>query len=503
MKVKELIDILDKKTKIIATFGPAITGNLWNIKDLTKSANKKTVAQAYSNVEQLINAGMNCARLNFSHGTYEEQILRIKIIRDVAKKLNKHIPIILDTKGPEIRLGKFKTKVVVPIGTKLEIYTTKNIIGDNKKFSVNATTPNYNMINDVKIGSIILVDDGKLRLLVKKIDKSKNIITVIAQNSHYISERKRINLPDANYTMPFLSDKDKQDIQFACDNKLEFIALSFVNNAANVQTIRDILIKNNCQSIQIISKIETKNAIENLDQIIDVSDGIMVARGDLSLEIPYWEVPYWEEQIISKTRNQGKLSIVATQMLDSLEHNIQPTRAEVTDVYYAVKLGADATMLSGETANGEFPINSVKTMANIDIYAESKFNYWNAYIKFLKHKSFPQYAKSIGIKIARKILPDDKHLGIASKYQALIIFSDDKLLIKAISNLHPIVPIILVTSENELLNYYGIHYGIQTYLVNDLNKAKEEYKKVVKDALKTSKIKKNILIFINKKFYEI
>ena len=501
--MKALIDTLDKKTKIVATFGPAITGNLWKLEDLTIPANKDAVALAYSNVKQLINAGMSCARLNFSHGTYEEQQLRIEIIRDVAKKLNKHIPIILDTKGPEIRLGKFKNKVTVPIGSKLEIYTTKNIMGDSKKFSVNATTPSYNMINDVKVNSIILVDDGKLRLLVKKIDKSKNIITVIAQNSHYISERKRINLPDADYTMPFLSDKDKQDIQFACDNKLDFIALSFVNNADNVKMIRDILVKNKCQNIQIISKIETKNAIKNLDQIIDVSDGIMVARDDLSLEIPYWEVPYWEEQIIAKTRSQGKLSIVATQMLDSLEHNIQPTRAEVTDVYFAVKLGADATMLSGETANGEFPINALQTMANIDIYAESKFNYWNAYIKFLKNKSFPQYAKSIGIKIAKKILPDDKHVGIASKYHALVVFSDDKLLIKAISNLHPIVPVVLVTSENELLNYYGIHYGIQTYLVNDLNKAKEAYTNVVNAALKTPDSKKPILVFINKKFYEI
>ncbi len=501
--MKKLIDTFDKKTKIIATFGPAITGNLWSLKDLTLTKNKKAVAQAYSNVEQLINAGMSCARLNFSHGTYEEQLLRIKIIRDVAKKLNKHIPIILDTKGPEIRLGKFNSKVPVPIGTQLEIYTTKDIIGNSKKFSVNATTPNYNMINDIKVGSIILVDDGKLRLLVTKIDKSKNIITAVAQNSHYISERKRINLPDADYTMPFLSEKDKQDIQFACDNKLDIIALSFVNNAANVEAIRDILAKNNSQNIQIISKIETKNAIKNLDKIIDVSDGIMVARGDLSLEIPYWEVPYWEEQIISKTRSQGKLSIVATQMLDSLEHNIQPTRAEVTDVYYAVKLGADATMLSGETANGEFPVNALQTMSNIDVYAESRFNYWNAYIKFLRNKSFPQYAKSIGVKIAKKILPNDKHLGITSKYQSLVIFSDDKLLIKAISNLRPIVPTILVTSEKELLNYYGIYYGIQTYLVNDLNKAKEKYEQVVKDIFKTSKLKKLTLVYMNKKLYEI
>ena len=502
--MNDLIKLFNKKTKIIATFGPAITGELWTTKDLKSKAKIKIVEQAYNNIEKLILAGMNCARLNFSHGTYEEQLVRIKIIREVANKLNKNIAIMLDTKGPEIRLGKFNAKIPVEIGSKLEIYTTKNIIGNKNKFSVFATTPNYNMINDVKVGSIILVDDGKLRLLVQKIDRDKNIISTIAENSHFISERKRINLPDAEYTMPFLSKKDIDDIKFACNNKLDFIALSFVNNISDINAVRDILIKNNCQNIQLISKIETKNAIKNIDKIIDASDGIMVARGDLALEIPYYEVPYWEEQIIKKTRSKGKTVIVATQMLDSLEHNIQPTRAEVTDVYFAVKQGADATMLSGETANGDFPINALKTMSNINIHSELLFNYWNAYKFFVKNNNFPRYAKITAIRIAKKILPNNKHVGIESKYRALVVFSDDKLLLKAISNIHPIIPILLITSEKELLNYYCIHYGIQTYLVDDLNKSKENYKSIAISATTNIyKSNKPLLIYLNKKFYEI
>lgn len=501
--MREIIESFNKKTKIIATFGPAITGNL-TIKDLNNKSKKKIVDEAYTKVEQLIKAGMNCARLNFSHGTYEEQSARIKIIRDVARKMNKNVSIMLDTKGPEIRLGKFNGHVQIKIGSKVKIYTTKSILGNKDKFSVSANSSKYNMIKDVTVGSTILIDDGKLKLLVEKIDKVKNIIIAVAENSHYVSERKRINLPGAEYKMPFLSKKDIDDINFACENKLDFIALSFVNSVANIKAVKDILIKNKCQYIQLISKIETRNAIKNIDQIIDASDGIMVARGDLSLEIPYYEVPYWEEKIIAKTRAKGKTSIVATQMLDSLEHNIQPTRAEVTDVYFAVKQGADATMLSGETANGEFPIIALKTMANINIYAESLFNYWNAYKHFLRNKHFSKYAKITAIKIAKKILPNDKHVGVESKYKLLVIFTDDKLLMKAISNLHPITPIVLITSEKELLNYYGIHYGIQTYFVDNLNKAKENYKAIANKAISTTyNFNKPVLIYLNRKFYEI
>ena len=194
-----------KRTKIVSTFGPAITSDILSLKDLEDPSKKEVVAEVYERVQKLIESGMNCARLNFSHGTHEEQLVRIKIIRDVAAKLKKNIAIMLDTKGPEIRLGKFnQKKVEVRINTQVDVYTVNDVIGDSNHFSVKATSDGYNMINDVKVGSSILVDDGKLKLVVTNIDKEANIIHTISENSHEISEKKRINLPDANYTMPFL-----------------------------------------------------------------------------------------------------------------------------------------------------------------------------------------------------------------------------------------------------------------------------------------------------------
>lgn len=494
-----------KRTKIICTFGPAITSDILSIKDLEDPSKKEVVAEVYDRVQKLIEFGMNCARLNFSHGTHEEQLVKIKIIRDVAAKLKKNIGIMLDTKGPEIRLGKFsQKKVEIRINSKVDIYTTHDVIGDSKHFSVNATSDGYNMINDVKVGSSILIDDGKLKLIVTEIDKEANIIHTIAENTHEVSEKKRINLPDANYTMPFLSNKDKEDIKFACDNKLDFIALSFVNNADNVKQVREILAQNNYPNIQIISKIETRNAINKLDEIIAVSDGIMIARGDLGLEIPYYEVPYWQKQIIRKCRFTGKTSIVATQMLDSLERNIQPTRAEVTDVFFAVERGADATMLSGETANGEFPVNSVEIMSNIDVKSEILFDYERAINVYFQKTKFPKYAKRTAIKIARNLLPGGEQINPQFKYNALILFSDDKLLIKAISNIRPAATVILITSEPELLKFYAIHYGIQTYHVEDLNNAKENYKDVAQNALNNIfGSQKSAIAYFNKRFHKI
>ena len=494
-----------KRTKIVSTFGPAITSDILSLKDLEDPSKKEVVAEVYDRVQKLIESGMNCARLNFSHGTHEEQLVRIKIIRDVAAKLKKNIAIMLDTKGPEIRLGKFnQKKAEVRINTQVDIYTVNDVIGDYNHFSVKATSDWYNMINDVKVGSSILVDDGKLKLVVTNIDKEANIIHTISENSHEISEKKRINLPDANYTMPFLSDKDKEDIKFACDNKLDFIALSFVNSADNVREVREILAQNNFPNIQLISKIETKNAINKLDEIIAASDGIMVARGDLGLEIPYYEVPYWQKQIIRKCRFTGKTSIVATQMLDSLEHNIQPTRAEVTDVFFAVERGADATMLSGETANGEFPVNAVEIMSNIDVKSEILFDYERAIDVYFPKTKFPKYAKRTATRIARNLLPSGEQINPQFKYNALILFSDDKLLVKAISNIRPAATVILVTSEPELLKFYAVHYGIQTYYVDDLNEAKENYKDVAEDALNNIfGSQKSAIAYFNKRFHKI
>lgn len=282
-----------KRTKIIATLGPAITQKLWDLDMLNNPKNAKSRELAYQRMEDIIKSGVNCVRLNFSHGSHEEQIMRIKIAREVAKKLKRNISIMLDTKGPEIRLGKFESDfVTIQQGDKLIIHTTKEIVGNNKEFYVTDSTGKYNMANDVKVGGLILINDGKFQVKVNKVNKKDGLIYCTALNKADISEKKRINLPNATYSMPFMSEKDKKDVQFACDHNLDYIAASFANSKENVEEIRAILKKNKNTHIQIISKIETTHAINNIDQIIDASDGIMVARGDLGLEIPYYDVPY-------------------------------------------------------------------------------------------------------------------------------------------------------------------------------------------------------------------
>jgi pyruvate kinase len=283
-------------------------------------------------MEGIIKAGVNVIRFNFSHGTTEEQAVRAQMARAASEKLNTPISLLLDTKGPEIRVGKINNKECpITKGAIVVIEALKKIEGTSERFSVTDSTGKYNMANDLKVGSLVLVDDGKLFLKVTGLDKAAGKITCVAENAHVLKENKRINLPGAKYSMPFLSAKDQTDVKYACAQKFDYIAASFVNNAQNIRDIKKIT-KAAKSDIKIIAKIESTEAIKNLDAIIKESDGIMVARGDLGIEIPYYEVPYYETYMIKQCRKFGKPCIVATQMLDSMERNLLATRAEVTDV---------------------------------------------------------------------------------------------------------------------------------------------------------------------------
>lgn len=489
-----------KRTKIIATLGPAVTQKLWDLDMLNDPKNKEARALAYQRMEEIINAGVTCVRMNFSHGTHEEQLMRIKIIKEVCKKLHRNISMMLDTKGPEIRVGKIKNdKQTIAMGSTVVVHTKKAIEGSNKAFFVTDSTGTYNMANDVKVGGLILVNDGKLQLKVNKVNVTNGLITCTALNSSEISEKRRINLPNAKYSMPFLSEKDKGDIQFAIDNGFDYIAASFCNSKSNVEEIRKILLASNNRHIQIVSKIETTHAIENLDQIIDASDAIMVARGDLGLEIPYYEVPYWEKYMIRKCRYVGKPVIVATQMLDSLERNIQPTRAEVTDVFFAVERGTDSTMLSGESAQGLFPVRAVSTMTAIDVKSELLFDYHRALTFYFPKAKLPAKAKAVAKKIATKLLPYGSDVAPSFPYEFVALFTNDFVTIRACSNIRPAATIVVITDNKELLYSFGIDYAIQTYYVPDLAKAKKTYKAVALKAIKTLKSKpgKSIAFFDN------
>lgn len=338
-----------KKTKIICTMGP-------NTDD-------------YEIMKALALNNMDVARFNFSHGTYMEHKERLELLKRVRKETDRPIAALLDTKGPEIRTGLLKDhqKITLTEGQSYTM-TTREVEGDSEIGHIN-----YQGLNeDVSAGNRILIDDGLIELEVKEVKDTDIICTVI--NGGDLGERKGVNVPNVKIKLPALTDKDKEDILFGIKEGFDFIAASFVRTADAIREIRQILDENG-SSIQIIAKIENAEGLENLDEIIEASDGIMVARGDLGVEIPSQKVPYIQKQIIHKCNEAGKVVITATQMLDSMIRNPRPTRAEVTDVANAVYDGTDVVMLSGETAMGKYPVEALKMMVQIVEDTESHLDY--------------------------------------------------------------------------------------------------------------------------------
>ena len=333
-----------KKTKIVCTLGPA-------------SENEETL-------RELIKNGLNVCRLNFSHGSHEEHKGRMDLVKKLREELNMPTAILLDTKGPEIRTGKFDVPEVFLEEGQTFTITMKDVIGDKERCTVSYK----GLANDVKAGDTILIDDGLVGLTVKEVNNDDIVCEV--QNSGIVKNHKGVNVPGVKVNLPAITEKDRSDIEFGIEQGIDFIAASFVRKVSDVLAIREILEENNATHIKIISKIENQEGVENLDEIIEVSDGIMVARGDLGVEIPTEEIPVVQKLMIKKCNEAGKPVITATQMLDSMIRNPRPTRAEVTDVANAIYDGTDAIMLSGETAAGKYPVEAVKTMATIAKRAE-------------------------------------------------------------------------------------------------------------------------------------
>ena len=333
-----------KKTKIVCTLGPA-------------SENEETL-------RELIKNGLNVCRLNFSHGSHEEHKGRMDLVKKLREELNMPTAILLDTKGPEIRTGKFDVPEVFLEEGQTFTITMKDVIGDKERCTVSYK----GLANDVKPGDTILIDDGLVGLTVKEVNNDDIVCEV--QNSGIVKNHKGVNVPGVKVNLPAITEKDRSDIEFGIEQGIDFIAASFVRKVSDVLAIREILEENNAEHIKIISKIENQEGVENLDEIIEVSDGIMVARGDLGVEIPTEEIPVVQKLMIKKCNEAGKPVITATQMLDSMIRNPRPTRAEVTDVANAIYDGTDAIMLYGETAAGKYPVEAVKTMATIAKRAE-------------------------------------------------------------------------------------------------------------------------------------
>ena len=338
-----------RKTKIVCTLGPATDDP--------------------AVLEAMIDEGMNVARFNFSHSNYEEHLKRLSMLKEAREKKHKYIAALLDTKGPEIRVCKFKDgKIMLETGKEFTL-TTRDVEGDESIVSVTYK----DFPSDVSIGTRVLIDDGLIEL--KVIEKNDTDVKCVVINPGPVSDNKGVNLPGTVVSMPYMSEKDIADINFAVDNDFDFIAASFARTAGDILKIRRILDERNCSSISIIAKIENKQGVENIDEILQVSDGVMIARGDMGVEIPYEDVPVIQKMIIKKALKSGKVTITATQMLDSMIKNPRPTRAETADVANAVFDGTGGIMLSGETAVGKYPVEAVKTMARVAVRAEEAINY--------------------------------------------------------------------------------------------------------------------------------
>ena len=338
-----------RKTKIVCTLGP--------------STDQPGI------LRQLLENGMNVARFNFSHGDYAEHKGRLDQLRALSKELDVSIPAMLDTKGPEIRLGEFENgKEQLTAGQKF-ILTSRNVKGTKEISSITYK----DLPHDVSVGGRIMLDDGLISLRIESITDTDIVCTV--ENDGVIKTKKGVNVPGVHLSMPYMSQRDRDDILFGIKEGYDFIAASFTRTAADVKEIRDILEKNGGHDIKIIAKIENQQGVDNIDSIIEAADGIMIARGDMGVEIPLEDVPVIQKDIIAKVYSAGKQVITATQMLDSMIRNPRPTRAEVTDVANAIYDGTDAVMLSGETAAGRYPLEAVRMMTKIAESSEPYLDY--------------------------------------------------------------------------------------------------------------------------------
>ena len=344
-----------RKTKIVCTIGPA--------------------TEDVETLKKLILAGMNVARINFSHGNFKDQEQKIANVKQAREELNMPVALLLDTQGPEIRTGTLEQ---MPVELKAhDIFTLVNddIIGNKERVSVSYKE----LYKDIKVGTQILIDDGKIELQVKEI-KDKDVVCEV-MNGGMLGNRKSINLPGTHVNLPSLKEKDIEDLKAGCKADFDFVAASFIRSKEDVLAIRKVLDENGGKDIKIISKIENQEGIDNLDEIIELSDGIMVARGDLGVEIPFYEVPIMQKKFIQKCNDAGKMVITATQMLDSMTENPNPTRAEVSDVANAIFDVTGAIMLSGESAMGKYPIKCVETMNEIALAVEGYIRYWRRFTR--------------------------------------------------------------------------------------------------------------------------
>ena len=423
-----------RKTKIICTLGP--------------STDKEGV------LETLIQEGMDVARFNFSHGSHREQKERLIKLQEIRERLGRPVAALLDTKGPEIRIRTFKEGKVELVEGQEFTLTSEDIEGTNEKVSVTYE----DLYKDLKPGDSVLIDDGLIGLEVVSIEGKE--IHCVVKNGGMVSDRKGVNLPGVNVNMPFISPKDKEDILFGIREGFDFIAASFTRTAEDVAEIRKILYENGGADIGIIAKIENQQGVNNIDRIIEAADGIMIARGDMGVEIPLEDVPVIQKEIIAKVYNAGKQVITATQMLDSMIKNPRPTRAETTDVANAIYQGTSAIMLSGETAAGKYPVEALKTMVRIAVRTESDIPY-NELFSVRKKEEKKDMTTAISHATCMTAIDMDA--------KAIITVTKSGHTARMVSRFRPGCPIVGCTSDMRTCRKLNLSWGISPILI------KEEY----------------------------
>ena len=453
---------MPRKTKIICTLGPAV--------DEQKM------------MEGLIKAGMNVARFNFSHGYYEEQGARIETFKNARKAVGLPVAMLLDTKGPEIRIGKFATgEAILKEGDTFTLLN-EDVDGDNTKVSVTYK----NLYNEVTPGTRILINDGLIEVIVEKID-GKDVVCRV-QNGGRLTNKKSINIPNSKIQLPSMTDKDKSDILFGIKNGFDYIAASFIRRAEDVVNIKKVLKENGGEYIKVISKIENREGIDNFDAILEVSDGIMVARGDLGVEIPMEEVPIRQKEFIKKCNEAGKIVVTATQMLESMVNNPRPTRAEVSDVANAIYDQTSAIMLSAESAAGKYPIVCVQTMDKIAKSIENSIKYW----KRFKNREFPILEKDYEFNLNYSTCMTAMNLDT----KAIFAYTNTGRTAMNLAGFMPKCPIYAITPNEEVSKQLALVCNVNPILVEKKDSIDEMIEDGVEKAKKLGILEKGELIAI-------
>ena len=450
-----------RKTKIICTMGPS--------------------TEKGDTLKKLIEAGMNVARMNFSHGDFDEHGGRLKSLRKYSKELGLPVAALLDTKGPEIRLGDFEAgRVELKEGQEFTL-TARDILGTEKEVSIT-----YKQLpKDVKPGSSILLDDGLIGLEVKEVSGDDIVCTVM--NGGPVSNHKGVNVPGTDLSMDYLSEKDKADLIWGAENDVDFIAASFVREAADVIAIRDLLKAHGGEKIQIIAKIENEQGVRNIDGILEAADGIMVARGDMGVEIPCEEVPVVQKNLIKKANQAGKIVVTATQMLDSMIKNPSPTRAEATDVANAIYDGTVAIMLSGETAAGAYPVEALKTMVKIAERTEKDINYRRRFFES-DRKANPDVTDAICHATCTTALD--------LKAKAIISVTKSGRSAKMVSRYKPDCDIVACAMDEKVCRQLNLAWGVTPLLLDEQKEVFDLFDEAVAVAAKEKGLQKGDTVVI-------